>query len=164
MKTSLMFYATIMGATFYAPPAGATYAFPGSFANGLFFTVHGSWHEDTNGVPVAVPQVVFVPIAAGDAPLYPMNWSGGGSPYQTWARNASGNPAPFMNGFQTGSTRIGRPAGLAVGLQGSLFVSDDNAGVIYRIRPGIAPASALRSAAQPLRDRPASALDLPLVR
>jgi glucose/arabinose dehydrogenase len=157
-------YGTIMGATFYAPPAGATYAFPGTFRNGLFFTLHGSWHEDANGIPVAVPQVVFVPIAAGDVPVYPMDWTGGGSPYATWARNASGNPAPFLNGFQTGGTRIGRPAGLAVGPQGSLFISDDEAGKIYRIRPGVAPASVRRSAGQPTRGRPATALDLPLLR
>ncbi len=130
-------YATIMGATFYAPPPGAAYAFPSSFDGGLFFTLHGSWHEDTNGVPVALPAVVFVPMAANDAPLYPMDWSNGGSPYSNWARNGSGNPAPFMNGFQqTGGTRMGRPVGLAVGGSGSLFVSDDAAGVIYRIRPG----------------------------
>lgn len=131
-------YATIMGATFYAPPAGATYAFPGSFQDGLFFTLHGSWHENTSGVPVAVPEVVFVPMS-GDAPVYPMDWTNGGSPFSTWARNGAGNPAPFMNGFQTLGSRIGRPAGLAVGASGSLFVSDDTAGVIYRIRPGNGP-------------------------
>jgi glucose/arabinose dehydrogenase len=139
-------YATIIGATFYAPPAGATYAFPSSFQNGLFFTLHGSWHEGTNGVPVAVPEVVFVPMSANDAPAYPMDWVGG-SPYSNWARNGSGNPAPFMNGFQQAGVRIGKPAGLAVGNSGSLFISDDDAGVIYRIRPGFAPASVQRAKA-----------------
>lgn len=156
-------YGTIMGATFYAPPAGATYAFPGAFQGGLFFTLHGSWHEDTGGIPVAVPQVVFVPMSANDQPTYPMDWTNGGSPYATWARNGSGNPAPFLNGFQSGGTRIGRPSGLAVGTAGSLFVSDDDAGEIYRIRPGIAPASAKRGAATHVHARPATALDLPLL-
>jgi glucose/arabinose dehydrogenase len=137
-------YATIIGATFYAPPAGATYAFPSSFQNGLFFTLHGSWHEDTSGIPVAVPEVVFVPMSANDAPTYPMDWVGG-SPYSNWARNATGNPAPFMNGFQQSGTRIGKPAGLAVGISGSLFISDDDAGAIYRLRPGITPASVKRA-------------------
>ncbi len=133
-------YATIMSATFYAPPAGATYAFPSSFQGGLFFTMHGSWHENTTGVPVAAPEVAFVPMGANDTPVYPMDWSNGGSPYSTWARNGSGNPAPFMNGFQqSNGARGGRPAGLAVGSLGSLFVSDDDAGTIYRIRPGTAP-------------------------
>ncbi len=133
-------YATIMGATFYAPPAGATYAFPSAFTHGMFFTLHGSWHEDASGIPVAVPEVVFVPMS-GDAPVYPMDWSGSASPYGTWARNGSGNPAPFLNGFQQMGTRIGRPVGLAVGPQGSLFISDDTAGMIYRIRPGVGPAA-----------------------
>ncbi len=141
-------YATIMGAVFYAPPAGATYAFPGSFQGGLFFTLHGSWHEGTNGVPVAVPEVVFVPMsAANDTPLYPMDWTNGGSPYATWAHNSSGNPQAFMNGFQQMGTRIGRPVGLAVGPSGSLFISDDVAGAIYRIRPGTGPQSVKRAPA-----------------
>jgi glucose/arabinose dehydrogenase len=137
-------YSTIIGATFYAPAAGATYAFPSAYRGGMFMTLHGSWHENTSGVQVAVPEVVFVPITANDAPLYPMDWTNGGSPFQTWARNASGNPAPFMNGFQSGGTRIGRPAGLAVGPSGSLFISDDSANAIYRIRPGTAPQSIKR--------------------
>jgi glucose/arabinose dehydrogenase len=143
-------YATIMGATFYAPPVGATYAFPSSFQGGLFFSLHGSWHENTGGIPVAVPEVVFVPMAANDAPLHPMDWSNGGVPFSTWARNAGNNPAPFMNGFQqTGGARGGRPAGLAVGSSGSLFVADDAAGAIYRIRPGTAPAGLTRAATVP---------------
>jgi glucose/arabinose dehydrogenase len=141
-------YATIMGAVFYAPPNGATYAFPGAYQGGLFFTLHGSWHEGSNGIPVAVPEVVFVPMnAAADTPVYPMDWSNGGSPYATWARNAGGNPAPFMNGFQQQGTRSGRPVGLAVGPLGSLFISDDTSGVIYRIRPGTAPQSVKRAPA-----------------
>jgi glucose/arabinose dehydrogenase len=148
-------YATIMGAVFYAPPNGATYAFPGVYRNGMFFTLHGSWHEGSNGIPVAVPEVVFVPMnAAADTPVTPMDWSNGGSPYATWARNAAGNPAPFMNGFQQQGTRSGRPVGLAVGPSGSLFISDDTSGVIYRIRPGTAPQSVQRApAATGLRSR-----------
>jgi hypothetical protein len=76
-----------------------------------------------------------------------MDWSGAASPYANWARNAGGNPAPFMNGFQTQGTRIGRPAGLVVGPSGSLFISDDTEGEIYRIRPGIAPQGVKRASA-----------------
>ena len=139
-------YGTIMGATFYAPPAGAAYAFPSSYDGGLFFTLHGSWHENASGVPVSVPQVVFVPMT-GDAPVYPMDWSSG-SPYSNWARNGGGNPEPFMNGFQSSSgIRGGRPAGIVVGPAGSVFISDDDAGEIYRIRPGTAPAAVHRAIA-----------------
>jgi glucose/arabinose dehydrogenase len=74
-----------------------------------------------------------------------MDWTNGGSPFANWARNGSGNPAPFMNGFQQAGTRIGRPAGLAVGTAGSLFISDDAANAIYRIRPGTAPQSVTRA-------------------
>ena len=42
----------------------------------------------------------------------------------------------FMYGFQDPSgNRIGRTTGLAVGVDGSLFVADDQTGGIYRIRP-----------------------------
>ena len=140
-------YSTIMAATFYAPPSGATYAFPSSFDNGMFMTLHGSWHENASGIQVAVPEVVFVPMSA-DTPKYAMNWSSG-SPYANWAQNASGNPAPFMNGFQQLGTRIGRPVGLAVGPSGSLFISDDSANEIYRIRPGTGPQSVNRAVTVP---------------
>ena len=143
-------YSTIMAATFYAPPANATYAFPSAYSGGMFMSLHGSWHESTSGVQVAVPEVVFVPITSSDTPLYPMDWTNGGSPFTTWAHNGTGNPAPFMNGFQSLGTRIGRPVGLAVGTSGSLFVSDDSANAIYRIRPGAAPASVKRLTATPL--------------
>jgi glucose/arabinose dehydrogenase len=148
-------YGTIIGATFYSPPAGATYAFPASFQGGLFFSLHGSWHEDQNGVQVALPQVVFVPIAANDTPFYGA-WTGGQAPIANWARNSSGNPAPFMNGFQLGGTRYGRPVGLAVGNSGSLFIADDFANEIYRIRPGVGPSNLRRASARGYRQpRPA---------
>jgi glucose/arabinose dehydrogenase len=43
----------------------------------------------------------------------------------------------FVGGFQLadGVTRIGKPTGIAVGAQGSLFVADDVNGMVYRIRP-----------------------------
>ena len=96
-------YATIIGAMFYAPPNGAAYAFPWIVPKGLFFSLHGSWHENTNGVPVAVPEVVFVPMSANDAPT--TRWTGTNGGYTVFdvgARTPCGNPAPFMNGFQTG--------------------------------------------------------------
>jgi len=30
---------------------------------------------------------------------------------------------------------VGRPSGIAVGAQGSLFLADDGNGAVYRIRP-----------------------------
>ena len=50
----------------------------------------------------------------------------------------TGEPEPFATGFlPDGATdALGRPAGLAVGPDGALYVSDDKAGFIYRIDRG----------------------------
>ena len=52
-----------------------------------------------------------------------------------WEGEPAGEPEPFATGFlPDGATgALGRPAGLAVGADGALYVSDDKAGFIYRI-------------------------------
>lgn len=61
----------------------------------------------------------------GDRPKKPAEWK---DPTTQWT--------DFLTGFQTAcTTRIGRATGIAVGPQGSLFVADDDAGLVYRIRP-----------------------------
>jgi glucose/arabinose dehydrogenase len=52
-----------------------------------------------------------------------------------WDGQPAGDPEPFATGFLPGddSDALGRPAGLAVGSDGALFISDDKAGFIYRI-------------------------------
>jgi glucose/arabinose dehydrogenase len=52
-----------------------------------------------------------------------------------WDGAPAGEPEPFATGFlPDGATdALGRPAGLAVGADGALYVSDDKAGFIYRI-------------------------------
>ncbi len=52
-----------------------------------------------------------------------------------WAGEPAGDPEPFATGFLADGSEgaLGRPAGLAVGADGALYVSDDKAGVIYRI-------------------------------
>lgn len=52
-----------------------------------------------------------------------------------WAGRPAGDPEPFATGFlpDAGADALGRPAGLAVGADGALYVSDDKAGFIYRI-------------------------------
>ncbi len=117
-------YSTIIGATFYPFDPHAKYAFPASYRGGLFLAAHGSWHRTTAGADAAAAQVVFVPMN-GDEPATGVNWN---DPRTQWR--------PFFTGFQRGPTaRIGRPAGVAVGPNGSLFVADDATGNIYRIRP-----------------------------
>ena len=117
-------YSTIIGATFYPVHQGGTYAFPAQYRGGLFVASHGSWHTDTNGCLADPPHVVFVPMN-GDQPVKPVDWS---NPTTQWIE--------FVTGFQTGClTRHGRSTGITVGPQGSLFVGDGDAGLVYRVRP-----------------------------
>jgi glucose/arabinose dehydrogenase len=117
-------YSTLIGAAFYpANPAGP-YAFPAPFRGGAFIGSHGSWHTASNGVRIVGPHVAFVPFT-GDLPAKPVDWN---DPTAQWSE--------FFTGFQDASgNRIGTPTGIAVGPNGSLFVADDSAGKIYRIRP-----------------------------
>jgi glucose/arabinose dehydrogenase len=76
-------------------------------------------------MPLVPPRVVFVPMD-GDQPRTPVDWN---DPAKQWIE--------FVGGFQKadGVTRVARPTGVTVGPQGSLFVSDDLTGAIFRIRP-----------------------------
>ena len=75
----------------------------------LVVALHGSWNSS---------------VKVGYA-LWWMPWTGG----------PAAEPGPFATGFLPhGATdALGRPAGLAVGSDGALYVSDDKAGFIYRI-------------------------------
>lgn len=88
--------------------------FPEQYHGGAFIAEHGSWNRSTrNGY-----QVVFVGFKDGKADV---------------------NPAPFLTGFvpdPSGKNVDGRPVGVAVTLDGSLLISDDGAGVVYRVRYG----------------------------
>ncbi len=55
--------------------------------------------------------------------------------WMPWDGEPTGDPEPFATGFlPDGATdALGRPAGLAVGADGALYVSDDKAGFIYRV-------------------------------
>jgi glucose/arabinose dehydrogenase len=117
-------YSTIIGATFYPENQTGRYAFPTRYRGWLFATAHGSWHTAPSGGYAAAPQVVAVPMN-GDRPVTPVDWQ---NPHTQWRT--------FVGGFQpSGVERSGRPTGIAVGSQGSLFVADDFADAIYRIRP-----------------------------
>lgn len=124
-------YATIIGAAFYPAAQPGPYAFPSSWSGGLFVSLHGSWHT-ANGIPIDAPHLAFVPFAGG-APARAVNWT-----------DAAAQWNDFFTGFQNGTTRIGRTTGVAVGAQGSLFVADDGAGAVYRIRPAGTATSEVR--------------------
>lgn len=116
-------YSTIIGAAFSPAGQSGRYAFPAAWSGGMYVGLHGSWHT-AGGVPVDPPHVAFVPFSGG-SPARAVNWN---DPTAQWN--------DFFTGFQRADgTRIGRVTGVAVGAQGSLFVADDQNGVVYRIRP-----------------------------
>lgn len=127
-KVVLPAYSTLTAASFYPsnPPASATRAFPAAYRGGAFVVARGSWHETEQGY-FSPPRVVYVPMN-GDAPQKAVDWK----------NPDSGQWTNFLTGFELADrkTRVGRPAGIAVGPSGALFVADDQAGAIYRIRPG----------------------------
>ena len=119
-------YETPIGAAFYPRAIRGRYAFPRRYDGGIFVTLHGSWHGPAQGLSGYLPpRVVFVPMH-GDQAVTAVNWN---DPTQQWS--------VFLGGYQQGAgiARSGRPTGVAVGPQGDLFVADDQAGAVYRIRP-----------------------------
>jgi glucose/arabinose dehydrogenase len=112
-------YETPIGATFYPAAGNGAHVFPAAYRGGAFVTLHGSWHQ-----PPVPPRVVFIAMH-GDEPVTPVDWN---DPAKQWKE--------FAGGFQgPDGRRIARPTGVAVGSDGSLFVSEDAGGAIYRIRP-----------------------------
>jgi glucose/arabinose dehydrogenase len=94
-----------LGLAFYAGEQ-----FPEAYHGDLFVAVHGSWNRSR---PVGY-EVLHIPLEGG---------------------RPTGEVSAFATGWlQDGGERApGRPAGLVVAPDGSLLVSDDRAGLIYRI-------------------------------
>jgi glucose/arabinose dehydrogenase len=112
-------YDTPIGAAFYPRDARGPYAFPNEYRGGAFVALHGSWHQ-----PPVPPRVAFLPFRGAD-PAKHVDWA---NPDAQWSE--------FLGGCQSADgSRACRPTGVAVGTDGSLFVSEDQAGAIYRIRP-----------------------------
>jgi glucose/arabinose dehydrogenase len=119
-------YITHIGAVFYPANPTGSYALPSAYRGSLIVSSHGSWHTPVNNCTLA-PEVDSVPMN-GDTPATAMtNWG---------VNNPTAQYTNLVTGFQPScSNRIGRATGVAVGSQGSLFVADDGAGLVYRIRP-----------------------------
>ncbi len=88
--------------------------FPPEYRGSLFVTFHGSWNRS---VPTGY-KVVRI------------KFNDKGEP--------QGPPEDFISGWlRPGETKkgvwMGRPVGLVVGPEGALYVSDDSAGVVYRV-------------------------------
>ena len=85
--------------------------FPESYWGGAFVCEHGSW----NRAKRSGYQVAFVAFKNGEP---------------------SADPVPFLTGLVPDPTQkdvLGRPVGVTVAPDGALLVSDDGAGVVYRI-------------------------------
>jgi glucose/arabinose dehydrogenase len=78
--------------------------FPAEYTGKLFVAYHGSWNRN---------QPTGYKVAAIDID--------------------SGEVTDFATGWLQGSNVLGRPVDLVVASDGSLLVSDDNAGLVYRI-------------------------------
>ncbi len=105
----LQAHSAALGIAFYE---GAM--FPAQYRGGLFIAMHGSWNRSLR----TGYKVAFVPFSKG--------------------RPTSGYD-DFLAGFSADSSAHfvwGRPVGLLVMHDGSLLVSDDGAGVIWRITYG----------------------------
>lgn len=90
--------------------------FPAKYKNGAFIAFHGSWNRAPE--PQAGFFVVFVPFKDG-------------MPSGKWEVFADGFSG-FTSGGSTGKAKY-RPCGLAQGPDGSLFISDDNNGTIWKV-------------------------------
>lgn len=81
---------------------------PAEFERTALVALHGSWNRSTaDGY-----KVVSLHFAAG----------------------GSIEERPFLDGFRGPAGLIGRPVDVAEAADGSIYVSDDYAGVIYRVR------------------------------
>jgi glucose/arabinose dehydrogenase len=88
--------------------------FPEKYRNGAFIAFHGSWNREPK--PQAGYSVVFLPFKDG---------------------MPSGDYEVFADGFagetKTPDGALHRPCGLAQGPDGSLYISDDQGGTIWKI-------------------------------
>ena len=105
--------APVLGTTAHSAPIGMVFynagIFPAEYKGDAFVALHGSWNRE----PASGYEVVRVKFENGKPTRF----------------------EPFISGFLMpgGKTQFGRPAGLAVMKDGSLLVSDDDSGVIYRV-------------------------------
>ncbi len=95
----------------HSAPLGITFydatMFPLPYRGGAFVAFHGSWDRDVK----TGYKVVFVTFQNGQPVSY----------------------ADFITGWLANSNVSGRPVGLAVAADGSLYISDDLNGYVYRV-------------------------------
>jgi glucose/arabinose dehydrogenase len=104
----------------WAPLSVAFYTadlFPARYHDGLFIAFHGSWHDPDAKGDIPGYNVVFQPFAE-DKPS---------GDYEIFANDFAGDGRPLPD------EAVHRPVGLAVGPDGSLYISDDKGGFIWRV-------------------------------
>jgi glucose/arabinose dehydrogenase len=95
----------------HSAPLGMVFgALPAPYGEGALVGVHGSW----NRVPPRAPEVSFFP----------------------WANGTLGSQETLVGGFQAeDGSRWGRPVAAVPGPDGAVYVTDDQAGAVYRLVP-----------------------------
>lgn len=96
----------------HSAPLGMSFAdgLPAPYRQGALIGIHGSWNRN----PPREPEVAFFPWASGDL-----------GPQQT-----------LVSGFQyDDGSRWGRPVAAVPGPDGAIYVTDDEAGAVYRLVP-----------------------------
>lgn len=95
----------------HSAPLGITFytgsQFPAAYQGGLFIAFHGSWNRSQ---PTGY-KVVWAPLQNGKP----------------------GAVQDFLTGFLVGEQSWGRPVGVQIAPDGSLFVSDDSFGAVWRV-------------------------------
>ncbi len=100
-----------MGA--HSAPLGLAFTtgvLPPPYADGALVGVHGSWNRQ----PPRAPEVSFFP----------------------WRNGTLGDQQTLVGGFQADDgARWGRPVAAVVGPDGAVYITDDDAGAVYRLTP-----------------------------
>lgn len=97
----------------HSAPLGLSFVdggLPDEYARGALVGVHGSW----NAWPPRAPEVSFFP----------------------WVNDTLGPQQTLVGGFQyPDGSRWGRPVAAVAGPDGAVYVTDDEAGAVYRLAP-----------------------------
>jgi glucose/arabinose dehydrogenase/mono/diheme cytochrome c family protein len=104
--------------------------FPAAYRGGAFIAFHGSWNRAP--LPQGGYNVVFQPLAEGKA----------SGPFVVFADG-------FAGAVEEPGRAVHRPSGLAVGPDGTLYISDDQRGRIWRVTYRGAASAAVAAAAVP---------------
>jgi len=92
------------------PPSPKNLCFPDAYDGGAFAAEHGSWNRANR----AGYEVIYIPMKNG---------------------HATGEYDDFLTGFVTADGQVwGRPVGVTIGNDGSLYVTDDGSRSVWRVQ------------------------------